>query len=95
MALQMDIMHKGIMYNDAYIRIEKIVGSKPNFSVYLSAYTDSTKDIKICDVKNDCNNMSTKLFGVIINSSDTADNYHKQAYEQIKQLDKFKNATDV
>ena len=91
MAIQMDITDKGITHTNAYLRIEKMVGIKPNFSVYIRAYTDSTCDTFICNVKNE--SMNSNLFGVSIDAS--GGSYHDQAYTQIKQLDQFAGATDV
>lgn len=75
-------------YPKAYVKITKIVGSKPNFSFYVKAYKDSECKEFICDIKNE--EEGSNLFGIKINANGKS--YHSQCYDFLNTLNQFKNA---
>jgi len=68
-------------FADAYIKVEKVDGTKTAGVAHVSFTSGSVK--------------WTRKFDIPLSSSDDANNFIKQAYEHLKTLSEFSGATDV
>ncbi len=79
-----DVYGKSLEFDNAYIEIISLNGTKDNMSMIVKVY-DSSEKVNVID---------TKYYSYIPTESDTSLNNFKQGYEFLKTLDEYKDVTD-
>ena len=82
MALNKDSNFKGLVINNAYIKVIRFEGSKNKLSFTIGYYASKDEQVIFTET------YSVKEFDI------EGDNAIKQAYETLKKMDKFSDAVD-
>lgn len=90
MALQKKIeLSNGITLENAYIRVDAVMGSKFGMSFNVDTYMSETA------YKNKKGYMERKAYSFVPSVDEDSKNFIAQAYKYLKTLDEFSDAKDV
>lgn len=78
------VVNKDVVFEDAYIKIVSVTGSKDDLNVIANVLTAFDGDI-----------IKTFEFSFVPDQSETSLRWDKQAYEHLKTTDEFVDAVDV
>jgi hypothetical protein len=90
MALQNNLASSyGITFENAYIRVAELSGSKDILNIRVKWYVNQTAR------ENSSQPLQQKEYSFVPSVEDNAYNFIKQGYEYLKTLEEFSTATDV